>query len=63
MIFRPHPSTDKGKINWWLKNNDIQKDKYSIPKPDTDDFFNIFLDFGEGYKQRKMAMTDYALMI
>ncbi|MGE1562547.1 DUF943 family protein [Pantoea septica] len=47
------PPTDKGKINWWLKNKDILKDKYGIPKPDPDGYFYVtFWLFGEGYKKK-----------
>ncbi|MBT0723949.1 DUF943 family protein [Rosenbergiella sp. S61] len=46
------PPTDKGKINWWLKNKDRLKDKYGIPKPDSDGYFYVtFWMFGEGYKK------------
>ncbi|CAI2022284.1 Enterobacterial putative membrane protein (DUF943) [Serratia plymuthica] len=46
------PFTDKGKINWWLKNKGILKEKYNIPKPASDGFYTvIFLDFGEGYQE------------
>lgn len=46
------PPTDKGKINWWLKNKDVLKDKYSIPKPDSSGYFYVtFWLFGEGYKK------------
>ncbi|MFC0139467.1 DUF943 family protein [Erwinia mallotivora] len=46
------PPTDKGKINWWLKNKDMLKDKYGIPKPDSDGYFYVtFWLFGEGYKK------------
>lgn len=29
------PPTDKGKINWWIKN------KYGIPKPDSKGYFCV----------------------
>ncbi|MTD42726.1 DUF943 family protein [Erwinia sp. CPCC 100877] len=46
------PLTNKGKINWWLKNKDMLKTKYNIPKPDPDgDYAVIFWDFGDGYKE------------
>ncbi len=48
------PPTDKGKINWWLKNKDMLKDKYGIPKPDSDGYFYVtFWLFGEGYKEEE----------
>ncbi|CAH6344981.1 DUF943 domain-containing protein [Pantoea agglomerans] len=46
------PPTDKGKINWWLKNKDMLKDKYGIPNPDSEGYFYVtFWLFGEGYKK------------
>ncbi|MFZ4831719.1 DUF943 family protein [Rouxiella sp. Mn2063] len=46
------PFTDKGKINWWLKNKEKLKIKYSIPKKDSDGHFSIvFWDFSGGYKE------------
>lgn len=46
------PFTDKGKINWWLKNKDLLKAKYDIPKPSPSGYFTvIFWDFGDGYKE------------
>ncbi|WP_434747211.1 DUF943 family protein [Pantoea sp. Lu_F5_004] len=46
------PPTDKGKINWWLKNKDMLKDKYGIPNPDSEGYFYVtFWLFGEGYKE------------
>jgi len=44
------PFTDKGKIDWWLKNKDMFKEKYGIPKPDSDGYFTVsFWGFGDGY--------------
>lgn len=46
------PFADKGKISWWLENKAMLKDKYSIPKPDSEGSFTIvFWDFGDGYKE------------
>ena len=46
------PFTDKGKIDWWLKNKDMLKKEYDVPAPDNDGFFEvIFWDYGEGYKE------------
>ncbi|MBS0910792.1 DUF943 family protein [Tatumella sp. JGM118] len=46
------PYTDKGKINWWIKNKDELKNKYNIPKPSTSGNFTvIFWLFGDGYKE------------
>lgn len=52
VLVKAFPFTDKGKINWWLKNKEMLKDKYGIPKPDSDRSFTIvFWDFGDGYKE------------
>ncbi|MCA4823531.1 MAG: DUF943 family protein [Serratia rubidaea] len=52
VLVKNFPFTDKGKINWWLDNKNNLKEKYGIPKPDSDGFFTIiFWDFGEGYKE------------
>ena len=46
------PFTDKGKINWWLKNKEKIKKNYDIPQPASYGFFTIiFWDFGSGYKE------------
>ena len=48
------PPTDKGKINWWLKNQKMLKDKYAIPAPEKDGYFHInFWLFGKGYKEEE----------
>ena len=47
------PVTDRGKINWWLKNREKIKLTYNIPQPASSGSFNItFWRFGEGYKKR-----------
>lgn len=52
VLVRSFPPTDKGKINWWLKNKDMLKEKYDIPKPSSSGYFTIiFWDFGDGYKE------------
>ncbi|AVJ19855.1 hypothetical protein CLM71_23260 [Serratia sp. MYb239] len=52
VLVRSFPLTDKGKINWWLKNKDMLKAKYDIPKPSSSGYFTIiFWDFGDGYKE------------
>ncbi|MDX5628454.1 MULTISPECIES: DUF943 family protein [unclassified Brenneria] len=46
------PLTNRGKIDWWLKNKDMLKEKYAIPKRSFYGSFTIaFLDFSEGYKK------------
>lgn len=51
VLVKNFPITDKGKIAWWLKNKDMLKKKYDIPKPASYGNFNItFWLFGDGYK-------------
>jgi len=46
------PLTDKGKINWWLENKKMLREKYQVPAPDKDGYFSLtFWSFGEGYKE------------
>ncbi|CAI2490328.1 hypothetical protein AWY96_15645 [Serratia plymuthica] len=52
VLVKNFPFTDKGKINWWLSNKEMLKEKYRTPEPASDGFFAItFWDFGEGYKE------------
>ena len=52
ILVKNFPFTDKGKINWWLKNKDRLKNEYDIPKPSTSGNFTvIFWLFGDGYKE------------
>ncbi|MGV3345364.1 DUF943 family protein [Enterobacteriaceae bacterium LUAb1] len=52
VLVQNFPFTDKGKINWWLKNKAMLKEKYNIPKPASYGNFNItFWLFGDGYKE------------
>ncbi|KFD22555.1 putative membrane protein [Tatumella ptyseos ATCC 33301] len=52
ILVKNFPLTDKGKINWWLENKDMLKEKYGIPKPESDGSFTIvFWLFGDGYKE------------
>ncbi|UWS28975.1 DUF943 family protein [Erwinia pyrifoliae] len=52
ILVKNFPFTDKEKINWWLKNKEILKDKYNAPEPASDEFFTItFWLFGDGYKE------------
>ncbi|QHM75419.1 hypothetical protein C7M52_01373 [Mixta theicola] len=47
------PLTDRGKINWWLENRTMLKEKYHVPATDKKSYFSvIFWLFGEGYKER-----------
>jgi len=44
--------TDKGKINWWMENKAIFKEKYNVPNPAEDGSFSVTVWlFGEGYKE------------
>ncbi|MCL2897959.1 DUF943 family protein [Brenneria tiliae] len=46
------PLTNRGKIDWWLKNRAMLQEKYAIPKRSSYGSFTIdFLDFSEGYKE------------
>jgi len=52
VLVKSFPLTEKGKINWWLKNKDMLKRRYGIPKPSSyGNFTIIFWDFGDGYKE------------
>jgi hypothetical protein len=52
VLVKNFPITDQGKINWWLENKEMLKDKYNIPKPASYGGFNItFWNFDEGYKE------------
>lgn len=52
VLVKNFPFSDKGKINWWLENHTILKEKYNIPDPAKDGFFAvIFWEFGDGYKE------------
>ena len=52
ILVKNFPFTDKGKIGWWLKNKDMLKKKYNIPKPSSSGYFAVvFWDFGDGYKE------------
>lgn len=53
VLVKNFPITEKGEINWWLKNKKMLKNHYDIPKPDSDGDFGIVVwDFGEGYKEQ-----------
>jgi len=52
VLVKNFPFTDRGKINWWLKNNNILKEKHHIPEPGSDGFYSVtFWLFGSGYKE------------
>lgn len=46
------PVTDKGKINWWMENKAVFKEKYNVPNPAEDGSFSVTIWlFGDGYKE------------
>lgn len=52
VLVKNFPFTDRGKIDWWLKNKDMLKSRYGIPKPASyGNFTIIFWDFSDGYKE------------
>lgn len=52
ILVKNTPLTDKGKINWWMENKAIFKEKYNIPNPAEDGSFSVTVWlFGEGYKE------------
>ncbi|ARJ43590.1 hypothetical protein B1H58_17105 [Pantoea alhagi] len=52
LLVKNFPFTDRGKINWWLENHAMLKEKYNAPYLDEDGTFwaTIFL-FGDGYQK------------
>ncbi|GLR09261.1 DUF943 family protein [Mixta theicola] len=55
VLVKNFPFTHKGKINWWLENRAMLKEKYNVPNPDKDgSFWVTFFLFGEGYKKDKI---------
>lgn len=55
ILVKTFPFTDKEKIEWWLANRAMLKERYNIPKPDKHGvFFVTFWIFGEGYKEDKI---------
>jgi len=54
VLVKSYPFTDKGKINWWLENKNMLKEKYNVPNPADDGYFSIsFWLFGDGYKEEE----------
>ncbi|MBP2154763.1 DUF943 family protein [Erwinia rhapontici] len=52
VLVKDYPLTDTGKMDWWLKNKEVLKEKYNIPKPDEDGGYHVvFWDFDKGYKE------------
>ena len=52
ILVKNFPLTEKGKIDWWLMNKDMLKQRYGIPKPASYGAFTIvFWDFSGGYME------------
>ena len=52
VLVKNFPLTEKGKIDWWLMNKDMLKQRYGIPKPASYGAFTIvFWDFSGGYME------------
>jgi len=52
ILVKNFPVTDRGKIDWWLKNKDMLKRQYDIPKPASYGNYTVSIWlFGEGYKE------------
>ncbi|CAI1158196.1 Enterobacterial putative membrane protein (DUF943) [Serratia rubidaea] len=52
VLVKEFPLTDHGKINWWLNNKAMLKERFNIPKPASYGSFTItFWDFGNGYQE------------
>ena len=52
VLVKNFPVTDRGKIDWWLKNKDMLKRQYDIPKPASYGNYTVSIWlFGEGYKE------------
>ncbi len=52
VLVKAFPLTNNGKIDWWLKNKELLKDKYGIPVSDSNGSFTmVFWYFGDGYKE------------
>ncbi len=62
------PFTNKGKIDWWLKNKEMLKTKYDIPKPSSYGSSSIvFWLFNDGYKEEgkydRLCFNDMATKV
>ena len=54
VLVKNFPFTDKGKIKWWLENQGMLKNRYGIPIPASNGYFDItFWLFGNGYKEEE----------
>ncbi|AUX93557.1 DUF943 family protein [Mixta gaviniae] len=60
ILVKNFPFTDRSKINWWLENRDILKEKYNVPDPDENGPFSIIVwRFGKGYQADKQDDDQY----
>ncbi|EJF28826.1 MULTISPECIES: DUF943 family protein [Enterobacteriaceae] len=62
------PFTNKGKIDWWLKNKEMLKTKYDIPKPSSYGSSSVvFWLFNDGYKEEgkydRLCFNDMATKV
>ncbi|NIF34361.1 DUF943 family protein [Enterobacter sp. Cy-643] len=62
------PFTNKGEIDWWLKNKEMLKTKYDIPKPSSYGSSSIvFWLFDDGYKEEgkydRLCFNDMATKV
>ena len=52
VLVKNFPFTDKGKIKWWLENQGMLKNRYGIPVPASNGYFDITVWlFDDGYKE------------
>ncbi|QKJ88895.1 Enterobacterial putative membrane protein [Paramixta manurensis] len=53
ILIKNPPLTDKGKLDWWVRNAAMFKEKYNIPAPlKSNEYFIIdVFDFSDGYKE------------
>ena len=52
VLVKNYPFTDAGKMEWWLKNKEMVKETYNIPKLDKQGRYHVILwDFDDGYKE------------
>ncbi|BCQ33959.1 hypothetical protein ERHA53_13020 [Erwinia rhapontici] len=52
VLIKNYPFTDAGKMEWWLKNKEMVKETYNIPKLDKQGRYHVILwDFDDGYKE------------
>ncbi|QKJ88894.1 DUF943 family protein [Paramixta manurensis] len=53
ILIKNPPLTNKGKLDWWMNNATMFKEKYNIPSPPgrTGYFVIDVFDFADGYKE------------